>query len=222
MFVLIILLSIQTVYSRCSSNEVAVQRNISDMSFQNDYYTCSGSTFKGDKLIPEMNGCSNEGFFVYGEEDFTPCCNLHDMCFQTCGITHHQCETDFLKCMKQMCIDTYPDNKKCVQASKIWTLTTSILGTHLYKCYQDIFCICIDKQEEESHYKRFYKNVGIQFPWNINFYQIMKEYPNVFGEPYVPYINNKQKTAYEHFLNVVSYVSDSFTNMFQKVNLKRN
>ena len=55
MFVLIILLSIQTVYSRCSNNEVAVQRNISDISFQNDYYACYGSTFKGDKVIPKMN-----------------------------------------------------------------------------------------------------------------------------------------------------------------------
>mgnify|MGYP007048889409 CR=1 FL=1 len=103
--------------------------------------------------------------------------------------------------------------------AKFWVCI--LIRTKSLWCSQDIFCICIDKQEEESHYKRFYKNIGIQFPWNMNFYQIMKEYPNVFGKPYVYYINKKQ-TSYSDFINMISYVSQPFAYMMQKLNIKRN
>ena len=37
--------------------------------------------------MPESNGCSTMGIKVGGEEDFTSCCDLHDVCYQTCGLT---------------------------------------------------------------------------------------------------------------------------------------
>ena len=68
----------------------------------------------------ESNGCSKpKGIQVNGEEDFTYCCDRHDACYATCGLTKQYCDKDFGKCMKSMCKSTFSHNSECNDAADL-------------------------------------------------------------------------------------------------------
>ncbi|QDT57272.1 tRNA(Glu)-specific nuclease WapA precursor [Caulifigura coniformis] len=55
------------------------------------------------------NGCGAAGSFFDPvpdrplRNDFTPCCNLHDICYCQCGIAKEACDEMFFNCMRQVC-----------------------------------------------------------------------------------------------------------------------
>ena len=82
----------------CSRGEVKVQRKLITDEFKNKYlqynrrsFVASEDESKFNLPMPESNGCSTMGIKVGGEEDFTSCCDLHDVCYQTCGVTQQKC-----------------------------------------------------------------------------------------------------------------------------------
>jgi hypothetical protein len=40
---------------------------------------------------------------VTSEYDFEKCCEVHDICYDTCGTSKVTCDEDFKKCMKKVC-----------------------------------------------------------------------------------------------------------------------
>jgi hypothetical protein len=56
-----------------------------------------------DGHIPSSNGCGTAGFQVDPEFGFSPCCDEHDMCYDTCGSDRDTCDKKFEKCLKATC-----------------------------------------------------------------------------------------------------------------------
>lgn len=52
--------------------------------------------------IPTSNGCGSYGFQM-ASAWHTPCCDVHDKCYSTCGMKREQCDTQFQQCMRQSC-----------------------------------------------------------------------------------------------------------------------
>ena len=87
----------------CPRGEIKAQRKtISDdfkevyMAYNRRPYTVTDMDIKSNLPMPESNGCTTMGIKVGGEEDFTSCCDLHDVCYQTCGLTQQKCTLNFI------------------------------------------------------------------------------------------------------------------------------
>jgi secretory phospholipase A2 len=104
----------------------------------------------------ESNGCTKPAFLtVNGEEDFTHCCDRHDACFSTCGVTQKFCDDDFLKCMNNLCDTVFPANKECKSAATTYSMGTSIFGTEPFSQGQKDHCQCIPTENLVDHYKTY-------------------------------------------------------------------
>jgi hypothetical protein len=106
-----------------------------------------------------------------------PCCNAHDLCFQTCGLSHTQCESRFSSCLASSCNALPPgDAAACfVQANSFSTLTNkhgcsfhreSNLGGLTWNAH----CECVPEAEAPArlqHYAgEFISEYGERNAWN--------------------------------------------------------
>jgi len=48
------------------------------------------------------------GIKVTTDFEFTPCCDEHDLCYERCGSVRDECDSEFSRCMKDIC-DTETD-----------------------------------------------------------------------------------------------------------------
>jgi len=92
------------------------------------------------KHTPSSNGCGTAGFMVKGDE-FTVCCNQHDLCYDTCGNKKSDCDLDFKKCMERVCLGV-ADKKGCQSKANTFFTGTVIFGCHSYQVSQQNACIC--------------------------------------------------------------------------------
>jgi len=112
---------------------------------------------QSNHALPISNGCSKPpGLSVDGEENFTFCCDRHDACYQSCGISKEYCEEDFGKCMTSICASTYASNKACPNAAYMFKLGTSMFGGDAFETSQDEYCKCVSKTDVDisEHYSR--------------------------------------------------------------------
>ena len=127
--------------------------------------SCSGDQVPVQKLDVSLksNGCTKPDFLsIQGEEDFTHCCDLHDACFSTCGLTQSFCDDDFKKCMHQLCSKVFSHNPECKSAASTYSMGTSLFGRDLFAQGQEEYCECVDSKDLISHYmsytKQFYQD----------------------------------------------------------------
>jgi hypothetical protein len=124
---------------------------------------CSDSSqVSAQKLdpLPSSNGCSKpSGISVGGEEDFTYCCDRHDACYSTCGISKDLCEHDFGKCMKRLCKTAFPSNPQCAGAAQMYQMGTTMFGGSGFEDLQRDYCECIPKSDVTAHYSKLLKKV---------------------------------------------------------------
>lgn len=114
---------------------------------------------KLDKL-PSSNGCSKPpGISVGGEEDFTYCCDRHDACYSTCGMSKQFCEKDFGQCMTKLCHTVFKRNEKCPGAAQVYQMGTTMFGGSGFNDLQDEYCECIPKSQVSNHYTKLLTNV---------------------------------------------------------------
>ena len=109
-----------------------------------------------NKRAIASNGCTGSDMFqVDGQEDFTYCCDLHDACYETCGVSRKKCDTEFKKCMLDLCDSQFSENPKCLQAAKTYHLGVTALGSSFYQEAQSDHCECIDQKKSviQKHYK---------------------------------------------------------------------
>lgn len=112
------------------------------------------------ETLPSSNGCSKPaGISVGGEEDFTYCCDRHDACYSTCGISKQLCEKDFGKCMTQLCNSAFKRNPECPGAAQVYQMGTSMFGGSGFSNLQDDFCECIPKSQASSHYTKLLTSI---------------------------------------------------------------
>jgi hypothetical protein len=105
--------------------------------------------------FPASNGCSKPpGISVGGEEDFTYCCDRHDACYSTCGISKNYCEQDFGKCMEELCNTVFTSNPQCTSAAQVYQMGTTMFGGNGFQDLQNDFCECIPKSIVKKHYTK--------------------------------------------------------------------
>merc|ERR550534_3545982 len=56
-----------------------------------------------EKYHFNSNGCGYGAMDVGGAFDFSPCCDLHDVCYTLCGAKHSFCEKKFGQCQEKIC-----------------------------------------------------------------------------------------------------------------------
>jgi secretory phospholipase A2 len=111
-------------------------------------------------VFPSSNGCSKPpGLSVGGEEDFTYCCDRHDACYSTCGISKAYCEQDFGKCMEDLCRTTFASNRQCSSAAQVYTMGTTMFGGNGFQDLQNSFCECVPKNDIKKHYAKLLEKV---------------------------------------------------------------
>ena len=94
----------------------------------------------------ESNGCTGGDLvkMMNSKEDFTYCCDLHDACYQTCGMTQKMCDAKFKQCMSGMCHTTFPKSPTCNNVANLYFMATSTLGGTFYEDAQSDHCECVD------------------------------------------------------------------------------
>jgi secretory phospholipase A2 len=104
-----------------------------------------GTTSVQSMLGLESNGCTGADFLqMDGKEDFTYCCDIHDACYQLCGMARKKCDEDFKKCMNNMCTTTFSGNEKCKGVANMYYFATSALGQTFFEDSQSKHCECVD------------------------------------------------------------------------------
>lgn len=101
----------------------------------------------------QSNGCSKpQGIQVPGEEDFSYCCDRHDACYATCGLTQNYCDEDFGTCMKSLCKSTFAHNPACPEAAGMYKMGTALFGQASFAESQADHCTCVDADSFTAHY----------------------------------------------------------------------
>lgn len=107
----------------------------------------------------ESNGCSKPaGISIAGEEDFTYCCDRHDVGYLTCNMNKAWAETEFKKCLSSLCRTTYKENPHCQQAADMYVFGTTMLGGGAFAESQNDYCSCVPSSDVKDHYTSYIQN----------------------------------------------------------------
>jgi secretory phospholipase A2 len=118
-----------------------------------DVFTCPTSN-----LIPKprpgykatSNGCGPEGMTLQSEFEFTPCCDVHDICYGTCQSLRTKCDSAFKLCLHQACGSLTGEKKKeCKSQADVYYMTTTLFGGSFFASSQREACVCVDSEGRE-------------------------------------------------------------------------
>lgn len=111
---------------------------------------------------PYSNGCSVPPFLRESLGDyshFTPCCDLHDTCYMSCGATKSMCDKEFGKCMKRVCRSRFKVSKakadKCVGLASTFEVGVSMFGCQGYSELQGEGCDCVSSGDAHGRVKEY-------------------------------------------------------------------
>jgi len=130
------------------------------------------------------NGCTGADMIkmMNSKEDFTYCCDLHDACYQTCGMTQKMCDAKFKACMGGMCHTTFATSETCNNLANLYFMATSALGGAFYEDAQSDHCECVDIRASvvQERYKKlisaFYTKHAPQAASKFDFAKYAGEY----------------------------------------------
>jgi hypothetical protein len=110
--------------------------------------------------MPSSNGCSKPpGMSVEGEQDFTYCCDRHDVCYATCGIDKSFCEEDFGKCMTNLCATAFPTQPNCRGAASVYQMGVTMFGGQGFMQLQEEHCECIPDDDVVKRYRTILEGI---------------------------------------------------------------
>ncbi|KAM9803954.1 group XIIB secretory phospholipase A2-like protein [Neosynchiropus ocellatus] len=106
----------------------------------------------------EPNGCSSSLVGLQldpGVPAMTKCCNLLDVCYDTCGSNKYQCDSKFRSCLQDLCSDLktslgFMSNVQACESmadalyNTVWTL-----GCRPYMNSQRAACVCVGEMKDE-------------------------------------------------------------------------
>jgi len=114
------------------------------------------------RIRPYSNGCSVPPSIRQGLGDysaFEPCCDLHDTCYMSCGVSKPFCETEFGKCMKSICQKKHKTNpqkrQECNGLADMFMMGTTMFGCGGYTELQKEGCDCLDHEEAEKRVNEY-------------------------------------------------------------------
>eukprot|EP01087_Luapelamoeba_hula_P000629 TRINITY_DN10477_c0_g1_i1.p1 TRINITY_DN10477_c0_g1~~TRINITY_DN10477_c0_g1_i1.p1 ORF type:complete len:186 (+),score=19.08 TRINITY_DN10477_c0_g1_i1:1-558(+) len=109
-------------------------------------YTCPRSGMRiGARSghVPSSNGCGAMGMMASSAFDFTPCCDEHDKCYDTCGQLRSECDDKFQACMAALCAKQYSTKKQeCANTANIYHMGTTAFGCSAFLASQAQACEC--------------------------------------------------------------------------------
>lgn len=119
-------------------------------------FTCpNGAPPKPNKNHkPESNGCGSFGLEKVYQEFFatpqiTACCDVHDICYDTCNSDKEKCDLEFKRCLYKYCDSFESSSTKVVNAcrttAKLCFSGTTTLGCKSYIEAQKNACYCNDR-----------------------------------------------------------------------------
>lgn len=120
-----------------------------------------GRTTADDPTKPKkQNGCGTPGLFSIVPDSyfwsvfFTPSCNKHDDCYQTCGKDHKVCDKELGDDMTNKCKEKYGKNNPnlyaCMAQAAIYKNVLYGVGGIAFESAQDEHCIwkCCEKEKK--------------------------------------------------------------------------
>jgi hypothetical protein len=124
----------------------------------------AGKTAYANSVPVTSNGCGSgatqaalASALVPYLNDFTPCCNAHDICFGTCAISNflaafNTCNSSFKTCMYSKCaakaraiwnpITAYLTKSACETTASLLYDAVNSLGKGIYVSSQKLHCSC--------------------------------------------------------------------------------
>ncbi|KAK1905555.1 Group XIIB secretory phospholipase A2-like protein [Dissostichus eleginoides] len=108
--------------------------------------------------LPEPNGCSSSlvGFQLdLGIPAMTNCCDMLDMCYDTCGASKNDCDSEFRLCVHSICSDLKKSLgfvskvKACESMADALHSTVGTLGCRPYMNSQRAACVCEGEERDE-------------------------------------------------------------------------
>lgn len=96
------------------------------------------------------NGCGPAGLQVSEDFGLYLCCNRHDVCYQGCGVSFDFCESQFAKCMRNVCKQQEDASQiePCNKQANSFTGMTKAFGSGIWQSSQETACNCFDTKEE--------------------------------------------------------------------------
>jgi secretory phospholipase A2 len=96
---------------------------------------------------PSANGCGPIGFKLdsntFPLSEMVPCCDIHDMCYDTCNRDKDICDLEFKRCLYNVCDGkVQPLSTACKATAKILHTGTTALGCKLFLDAQSNACFC--------------------------------------------------------------------------------
>ncbi|XP_008320501.1 group XIIB secretory phospholipase A2-like protein isoform X2 [Cynoglossus semilaevis] len=109
---------------------------------------------------PEPNGCSSSlvGFQLdLGIPAMTQCCNQLDSCYDTCGTSKYDCDSEFRSCVLGICSDlkkslgfgSQVQVQACDSVADVLYNTVWTLGCRPYMNSQRSACVCDGEERDE-------------------------------------------------------------------------
>jgi secretory phospholipase A2 len=108
-----------------------------------DAPTCSGTYAAIPGYVPSSNGCGSYGVSAEAPFGVTPCCNQHDLCYQSCNSTKTACDDQFDQCMKNVCnSEEELERIACLVEAEAFYVAVMDLGCRAYENNQQEACEC--------------------------------------------------------------------------------
>ena len=106
--------------------------------------------------VPTSNGCGAGGLLVSVDKyNFTACCDIHDICYDTCNNERNDCDKAFGECLIKYCREslaptegskgkvTKEEKRSCKDAANLFQQGSSLFGCGTYKASQTNACSCV-------------------------------------------------------------------------------
>jgi len=118
-----------------------------------------------DKYHFNSNGCGYQGMDIGGSFDFSPCCDLHDVCYTICGAKHSFCEKKFGECQSNICqtFEEFEDKQECESQRGLYQLGTGLFGCGVFPECQEEACDCVKKGEYRGVMRKWLNHFQEEF-----------------------------------------------------------
>lgn len=135
-----------------------------------------------DKIRPYSNGCSVPPFIQLPDFTFTQCCDLHDTCYMTCGVSKAYCEKAFGQCLKAHCKKAYNGNGECTSTADTFVMGVEMFGCQGYQESQQQGCECLPKADASARYASYLKDFRLAYNGTELSEDLVRKYANKEGQ----------------------------------------
>lgn len=117
------------------------------------------------KDIFTINNCLQVNQEYLPLAEMTKCCDIHDICYDTCNTDKEKCDLEFKRCLYRYC-DTYQTTgmstvvNACKAAAKVLFTGTTALGCKSFLDAQREACFCPDKKTTKGKPPKKAKQAG--------------------------------------------------------------